>query len=145
MSVTVQDRNQQSFSVLTNADKLANHTINICFNEKNFPKKYRQVLSNELARYAIGIALDVKEANDIKVKSRRDYLERRELQNKVLSKCGRMLHLMQIAIDSVHFDAKRAEYWTSLAMEVQRSVAPWMESDMKRYGKFAPELNEQNN
>lgn len=55
MSVVKSKRGQGKLLVYTRANELAVYTIQICANEKHFPKRYRWCITNKIVECAVTI------------------------------------------------------------------------------------------
>ena len=101
MSVAKGDRKQGSDNL--EVEKLAKglcvYTIQICKNEKNFPKRDRWILTNEIVSCAVKAYGKIREANSITVTTLDDYMLRRKDQIKARKKLKRMEGLVEIAGD----------------------------------------------
>lgn len=69
MSVVESKREEGKLRAATKAKELAVYTIRICSNEKNFPKRYRWCLTNEIVRAALQINCCIEKANSVRYKN----------------------------------------------------------------------------
>jgi len=136
MAVPVNRRSPQKFGVLTKAIELAAHTVKICGNEKNFPKKYRWMLTEEIVKTSIRIVMDIREANSIHVANAADLQRRRALQQSANGKCEALLTLIEIAWATFGGTGINVEHWTGLVLEVEEALSVWRRSDRERFGKL---------
>ncbi len=136
MAVPVNRRTPQKFGVLTKAIELASHTVKICGNEKNFPKKYRWMLTQEIVRTAIRIVMDIREANSIHVVRAEDLSRRRALQQAATGKCEALLTLIEIAWATLGLSGISVEDWTGRVLDVEDAISVWRKSDRDRFGKL---------
>ena len=73
MSVVKSKRGQSELEVITQSRNLASYTIKICSNEKNFPKRYRWCITNNIVNDALNIYSCIQRSNAIFVKFKVDY------------------------------------------------------------------------
>lgn len=120
--------------LITKSREMASHTIRICSNEKNFPKRYRWCLTNKIVDDAIDINRYINAANSINCdRNPEDYDIRREYQVNGLAKTYSLLSTMDIAYNTFHIDGNKIEYWTGLVLDVQNKLRGWKTSDEKRF------------
>jgi len=129
-------RTESKLEVQTKAIELANYTITICSNEKNFPKRYRWCLTNKIVDTATEIMSDINTANSIYVSTKGDYELRREHQTKALAYTARLLGLMELAYVKFNIEGKRIKHWTQLVIDVRELIKKWRKSDGERYKKY---------
>jgi hypothetical protein len=133
MSVVKSKRSKPKLGVLTKARKLAVYTLRICSNEKNFPKRLRWCMINDIVKDARDIHRYIRKANSIYVAFRSDFDTRRQFQNQAIASIDAMLGDMDIAYALFNVDDDRIEYWTGLVIEVQNLLREWRKSDQERY------------
>ena len=112
------------------------YTIQICKNEKNFPKRDRWILTQPIINEALSIMSCIRRANAVRVEVKEDYMYRRSEQVKAYSHAEAMLTLMDIAYVSLGIESHRIEHWTGLVLEVEKLVQKWRRSDKARYKEF---------
>ncbi|MBQ6722285.1 MAG: hypothetical protein IJQ88_08985 [Clostridia bacterium] len=135
MSVAKGDRKQGSdnLEVEELAKGLCVYTIQICKNEKNFPKRDRWILTNEIVSCAVKAYGKIREANSITVTTLDDYMLRRKDQIKARKKLKRMEGLVEIAGDVLSLEEGRIEYWGNFVRKTLDLLAKWRAGDRKRY------------
>jgi len=133
MSVPYWKRGKQNFGVLTKAMDLAVHTVELCGNEKNFPKKYRWMLTQEIVKYALKIVTHIREANSINVQNQRDLGTRRALQVEAYGECEALLTLVEVAYGYLNLESLSIEHWTGMIVDVEDGISAWRKSDRERY------------
>ena len=136
MAVPEGKRTESKLSVQTKAIELAEYTITICSNEKNFPKRYRWCLTSKIVDAVTEIISDINTANSIYVTTKGDYELRRSYQTKALAYTARMLGLMQLAHTKFGINSKRIKHWTELVIDVRELIKKWRKSDSDRYIKY---------
>lgn len=91
MSVVKSKRGENELDVITKSRELAVYTIKICTNEKNFPKRYRWCVTNEIVKSVKIIHSNIRKANEVFVKDDADYILRKDYQNRAISEIGSIL------------------------------------------------------
>ena len=109
MAVVKSKRGESELNVVTNSRKLAVYTIKICTNEKNFPKRYRWCVTNEIVKNTNIIHSNILKANSIYVKDESDYKLRKRHQNIALAEIGSLLGNMDDFI-LIHHDKEHLNY-----------------------------------
>ncbi|NCB02953.1 MAG: hypothetical protein EOM67_12405 [Spirochaetia bacterium] len=137
MSVPEGKRTESKLEVQTRAKALAVYTVQICGNEKVFPKRDRWVITNRIVSTVLEIMEQVDVANDIYVSVPGDFELRRRSQTIALSSTAKLLGLMELAYIKYSIDGKRMSYWTQLVVEVRELIKKWRQSDKNRYSKFS--------
>lgn len=133
MSVPVYKRKESKLEVFIKARTLATYTIQICANDKTFPKEFRTLITGEIVKEAKDIFLNICEANKVRVIDASSAEERLGLQQKANRGCDRLLWLIELAFKIFHLRAKRVEYWARLTLETQELIRKWHATDKKRY------------
>lgn len=136
MSVPEGKRTESKLAVQTKAIELADYTITICSNEKNFPKRYRWCLTNKIVDVTLEIMNDINTANSIYVSTKVDYDLRREHQTNALAYTARLLGLMELAYIKFSIEDKRIKHWTQLVVDARELIKKWRKSDSDRYKKY---------
>ena len=137
MSVAKGDRKETSTNLETAKmlKGLCVYTIQICKNEKNFPKRDRWILTAPIVKCAVKAYQKVLEANAITVIKMDDYLLRRKCQMKARNKLKAMLGLVEIAYVTLSLQEDRLAYWTEYIHGCIALLTKWRASDRKRYAK----------
>ena len=112
------------------------YTIQICKNEKNFPKRDRWLLTQPIVKCAVNAYAQARKANSIRVTTEDDYRLRRRYQTKAKANLEALLGLIEIAYDGLSLDGERVAYWTRCVMEAERLMSAWKASDRKRFRKI---------
>lgn len=136
MSVPVGKRTEGKLEVQTKAKALALYTVQICGNEKNFPKRDRWIITNRIVSTVLEIMEEVDVANDIYVSTKGDFELRRRSQTIALSSTAKLLGLMELAYIKYKIDGRRMSYWTGLVLEERELIKKWRQSDKNRYSKY---------
>ena len=135
MAVVKSKRGESELDIITKARELAVYTIKICTNEKNFPKRYRWCVTNEIVKSVVMINSDIRRANEVFVKDDADYLLRKDFQSKAMSEIGALLGNMDIVYELFGVESKRIQHWTGLIIDVQILLRNWKKSDTRRFNK----------
>ena len=135
MSVPKGCRTEGKLQVLTDLQALCVYTIQICKNEKNFPKRDRWILTAPIVKCAVKAYAKVLEANAIVVVKLDDYMMRRKCQIQARKKLKAMLGLIEIAYTTLSLEDDRLEYWTGYVKNCLELLSKWRAADRKRYAK----------
>ena len=76
MSVPKSKRSHGRLEALTKARAIKNYTLQVCTNEKNFPKRYRWCITNNIVEETTEICRKIVRANAIRVVNIDDYNRR---------------------------------------------------------------------
>ncbi|MCD7828889.1 MAG: hypothetical protein LUG58_00440 [Clostridiales bacterium] len=139
MSVPEGKRGQRKMEVFTKANDLAIYTIKICSNQKVFLPEYQSAMTDDIIATAKDIFLLAWEANSIRVTDGNGQIdpakrrERKDLQERAIRKCNKLLALMQMAQRLFHLKTKRIKYWGQKTVDVRNLLKSWKESDTRRY------------
>jgi hypothetical protein len=137
MSVAKGDRKESSSNLETAKmlKGLCVYTIQICKNEKNFPKRDRWILTAPIVKCAVKAYAKVLEANAITVVKLDDYMMRRKCQIQARKKLKAMIGLVEIAYTTLSLEESRLEYWTGYIKGCMDILSKWRAADRKRYAK----------
>lgn len=137
MSVAKGDRKESSSNLETAKmlKGLCVYTIQICKNEKNFPKRDRWILTAPIVKCAVKAYAKVLEANAITVVKLDDYMMRRKCQVQARKKLKAMIGLVEIAYTTLSLEEGRLEYWTGYIKGCMDILSKWRAADRKRYAK----------
>ena len=134
MSVPKSKRSHSDLEVITKANELAAYTIQICSNEKHFPKRYRWCITNKIVDCAIDISKYALAANSIFVGDDVDaYKLRKQFQTVAITNTYTLLSLMDIAYRAFGIEGDRMTYWTGLVLNVQKLLRAWKKADGEKY------------
>ena len=133
MSVPKGKRTEGKLQVLVELQALCAYTIQICKNEKNFPKRDRWILTQHIVKLAIEAYTFARKANAVRVMTMDDYKLRRSYQIQCKSSLEALLGLIDIAYMTLGLDGQRVEFWTKSVMSAEDKLAAWRSGDRKRY------------
>ena len=109
------------------------YTVQICKNEKNFPKRDRWILTQPIVNEALAVLACIRRANAVRVTRAEDYIYRRSQQVEAYAHAEALLALIDVAYISLSIESNRVEYWTGLILEVEEKLGGWRKSDRERY------------
>ena len=133
MSVPKGCRTEGKLQVLTDLQALCVYTIQICKNEKNFPKRDRWILTAHIVRHAVDAYSFARQANAVRVATMEDYKLRREYQIRCRTSLEALLGLIEIAYTTLNLSGDRVEFWTKSVIGAEEKLSAWRSSDRKRY------------
>lgn len=133
MSVVKSKRGEGRLLVITKTSELATYTIQVCSNEKNFPKRYRWCITSKIVDAAIEISNNAVSANSVYVKDDADFKLRKQYQTKALASTYALLSMIDVAYRAFGIETSRIEHWTRLIVEVQTMLRNWKKADLERY------------
>lgn len=132
--VRAEDRGEGKFDTLTKALRLASYTTDITDNKKVFTPDHEKT-TEKIVDLAWNIYHRARIANDIRVETADDLMERRKLQNQAISECDQLLTAIQIAKRVFHLRLNRVIFWGEMVEEVKNHLRKWRESDADRFRK----------
>lgn len=133
MSVIKAKRQPGKFEVLVKVREMCAYTLQICKNEKNFPKRDRWILTQPIVNEALTVLACIRRANAIRVTRKEDYTYRRSQQIEAFAHAEALLALIDIAYIALSIESSRVEHWTGLVLEVEDKLGGWRKSDRERY------------
>ena len=114
---------------LVKARQLATHTIHLCSNEKNFPKRYRWCITGKIVESAINVSNYVEMANSVYVKDHDDYVLRKQLQTKALAETYALYNMIEISKITFGLESGKAANWAKMVTDMQGMIRNWKKSD----------------
>lgn len=133
MSVIKAKRKPGKFEILPKVREMCAYTVQICKNEKNFPKRDRWILTQPIVNEALAVLACIRRANAVRVTRAEDYIYRRSQQVEAYAHAEALLALIDVAYISLSIESGRVEYWTGLILEVEEKLGGWRKSDRERY------------
>lgn len=133
MSVIKAKRSEGKLQVLIQANNLCVYTVQICKNEKYFPKRDRWIMTQHIVHEALDVLCCIKRANAVNVATWEDYKYRRAQQVEAYSHAEALLILLDVAYITLCIESQRIEFWTGQIISVENLLKKWRESDRKRY------------
>lgn len=141
MSVPKGCRTESKLQVLVELQALATYTIQICKNEKNFPKRDRWILTQHIVRLAVDAYALARKANAVRVATMEDYKLRRGYQVECRSSLEALLGMIEIAYLALPLEGERVEFWTKSVMSAEEKLTAWRNSDRKRFKDLVKDDN----
>ncbi len=136
MSVIVAKRGETKLKVLSQAEELANYTINLVTNEKHFPKRYRWIFARKIGDSAINLNSLVNMANSTYPSDRIACQCRYELIIKALGEVNNLLALVSLCKQQEHITLKNLEHWLEMITFEKTLILKWKENCKSRLDKF---------
>lgn len=135
MSITTDNRTptEPKFETGEAFKALCVYTVQVCKNEKNFPKRDRWLLTQEVVKAAVKAYGHVIEANAIEVRTMEDYKLRREHQIKARAKLKKLNAYIEVAMLALSLEASRNNAWQGYISKCHDLLRKWRDSDRKRY------------
>lgn len=133
MSVPKGCRTESKLQVLIELQALCTYTIQICKNEKHFPKRDRWILTQHIVKLAVDAYALARKANAVRVVTIEDYKLRRGYQVECRSSLEALLGMIEIAYMALALDGERVEFWTKSVMRAEETLSAWRNGDRKRY------------
>ena len=133
MSVPKYRRSENKLQAITDTVNMSKYAIQMCENEKIFPKKCRWTLCNKLINTCIKTVAEIRQANSITVKTKEDAEKRIGLQKSVLLDFEAIWSIMTIAEDHYSIPNDKIAIWSNLMLTAEDKVKAWKDSDVKRY------------
>lgn len=133
MSVPKGARTEGQLQVMIELQALCTYTIQICKNEKNFPKRDRWILTQHIVKHAVDAYSLARQANAVRVSTMEDYKLRREYQIRCRTSLEALLGLIEIAYMCLGLDGSRVEFWTKSVISAESRLSAWRNGDRKRY------------
>ena len=137
MSVRKGDRTQGKLEVLNLAMNLCTHTLQLCKNEKYFPKSQRWMFTQKVANEAVDALTSIRKANATLLDGSEDkYRYRRERQTAAHANLGALYALIDVAYNmNSGLGDDQVKYWTELVRNTDDKLKAWIRSDKKTYQK----------
>ena len=135
MSVVRNEREDGKLMVIVKSLDLCEYTIHICKNEKNFPKRARWILTNDIVNEAKEQFKCIRSANSISVTTNDEYRERHMLQIRAYEHLETLLSYLEIAFKEFDIPKDRIEFWVGKCLETETLLQRWKSSDTERYQK----------
>ena len=133
MSVRKCDRNEGNLQVLNLSLNLAVYTLQICHNEKVFPKSQRWIMTQRIVNECLDAVTCIRRANAVLVQDEQGRAYRHAQQIEAHSHIGALLSLIDLAHRVFGIELRRVEHWTRVAVETDDKLKAWMKSDKERY------------
>ena len=142
---TKRDRNKIEPSTKTRVeretDKITKETLQAICREKVIPKRMRWVIGQKIADLINDFHTSVNVANEIKVKSHAEFVERHKSQTLAIAFLKATDVKMTLAMDVLQLNANYLETWAGQYNETLKQLQGWINKDEKRYSEKFGELS----
>ena len=130
MAVVAGKRKDGELKFLTTSAQLAKYTMDICGNEKCFPKRYRWCFIGKIVDAAIEVFVVAFRANKVYVEpGDMDAAMRRfNLQSESIEASYQLEALANLAYMMFGLEESRIEFWTKLINESRNKLRSWRKS-----------------
>lgn len=146
MAVPKSQRAKTPLTVLTELDALISYTIQLCTDERRFPKRYRWCLTKDIIDSAIKAKADAARANSVYVNDRESAILRRTYQQKAIANLAALGTLMDTAFKVFnglrHLDEEKPKKhvniatWTARYDKTKALMLAWKKSDTEHARKY---------
>ena len=137
MSVRKGDRTQGKLEVLKLATNLCIYTMQLCRNEKIFPKSQRWLLTQRIINEALDGMTCVRRANATLVgegtSAADNFRYRHGQQVEAHAHYGALYSLVDLAYNMGYIDSGRVENWTAMISDTDDKLKAWMRSNQNDY------------
>ena len=149
MTVIKSKRKFTPLQAITETQKLAMYTIQLCTDEQKFPKRYRWCLTQKIVDAAISVKANAARANSVYVHDADCYKLRREYQQRSLAELAALETLMDTAYNlfaglrqskpattrKESNPTKRINIstWSYRLIIVRKMLLAWKKADTDRY------------
>lgn len=137
------DRNKiepnQKTRVERETDRITAETLRAICREKVIPKRMWRVAGQKIADLINDFHTSVNVANEIKVQSHAEFVERHKRQTLAVAYLKATDVKMTLALDVLDLNADYLDTWAGQYNETLRQIQGWMNKDEKRYAeRFGP-------
>ena len=133
MSVPVNKRTENKLQALADTLTMTAYTLQMCENEKIFPKKSRWTLCNRIIDECYKAIVNIKVSNKYDMKDAEMAKKRIMLQHTVLMNFEALWALMTIAFETYSIPNDKKEIWSGLMLTAEDKVKAWRNSDIRRF------------
>lgn len=132
-------RDTQKTRVERETDNITRETLRAITREKVIPKRMWKVIGQKIADLINDFHTSVNVANEIKVKSHAEFVERHRIQTLAIAYLKTTDVKMTLAMDALELNANYLEVWAGQYNETLKQIQGWINSDERRYSeKFGP-------
>lgn len=129
MSVRVGDRSEGKLQVLRASKDLCAYTLQVCKNEKVFPKSQRWIMTQRIVNESLDVMTCIRRANTARLDQSDEKKYRYEQQMEARCHIDALLSLIDLAYQSFGIETYRVEHWVKLADETMRLLQGWIKSE----------------
>lgn len=135
MSVPKYRRSENKLQAIIDTVNMSKYAIQMCENEKIFPKKTRWTLCNRIIDECINAVCSVRAANKIKVVDEETLAKRSDLQFDALLSFETLCGILTIAHDLYSIPVDKIEHMSALLLQAEEMVAAWRRADKAKFNK----------
>ena len=136
MSVPVFQRSENKLQALKDTMAMTKYTMQMCENEKVFPKKCRWTLCTRIIDTCLDSIIKIRQANKVKAETADTAAYRVKLQGMVLQNFEALWGLMTVAYETYSIPSERMAQWTKLMLTAEDRVSNWRKSDVDKLRKL---------
>lgn len=135
ISVPVFKRSPNKLQAYTDVIKMATYTIQMCENDKVFPKKCRWNICSRIIDLCLECVVLTRKANKIHPTDIEQARLRVKLQYEVLLNFDALYCLMDIAYQTYNIPSEKIATWSKIIVETEKNYYAWRKSDIARFKK----------
>ena len=136
MSVRKGDREEGDLEVINASKDLLSYTYDRVKDKNIFSKADRWPLAKEMFDCALQARTYICRANDIRVESHEEAVDRLKFEKLALGYLGTLETLIDLCHIKGKISDERCEYWTGLVVATLKPLKGLMKADRKRYKSF---------
>ena len=136
MSVRKGDREEGDLEVINASKDLLSYTYDRVKDKNIFSKSDKWPLASTMIECALQARSCIVRANDIRVESSEEAIDRLELEKLALGYLGTLETLVDLCNTKDKISDDRAEYWTSLIVATLKPLKGLLKKDRKRYKPY---------
>lgn len=133
MSVPVHKRSENKLQALKDTLAMTAYTVQMCENQKIFPKKCRWTLCTRIIDTCLDSVVKIRQANKIRPANIEQARLRVRLQYQVLMNFEALWGLMTVAFESYSIPAEKVGIWSQKMLTAEERVSAWRKNDMSRF------------
>ena len=136
MSVRKGDREEGDLEVINASKDLLSYTYDRTKDRNIFSKSDRWPLAKEMFDCALQARTYICRANDIRVETQEEAIDRLKLEKLALGYLGTLETLIDLCNIKGKISDERSEYWTSLVVATLKPLKGLLKTDRKRYKPY---------
>lgn len=135
MTVPVHRRGENKLQAYKDTVAMTSYTLQMCENQKIFPKKCRWTICTKLIDYCLDSIIKIQQANTIKGTTPDEAKLRLKLQREILYNFQALWALMTVAYETYSIPSAKVDIWSQLMLTADNRVSAWRKYDMDRFKK----------
>ena len=135
MSVPKYKREENKLQALVDTINMTKYTIQMCENERIFPKKCRWNICSRIMDNCLDSIVKIRQANKIRPTNKEQADQRTSLQYEVLQNFEALWTLMELAYNVYSISSEKMGNWSALMLEADEKVAAWRNHDIRDFKK----------